>query len=86
MTNDVEVDFVNYDDLDMATIFYGENLNQGYHMMLGNRIRLGLHEMMQVKNIADTNINPDFQDIEARTFTNGLGPISEITGKTLAHI
>lgn len=47
-------------DEQSGTEIYGENLDQGRGMMLGPRIRLGLTEMQQLKDIIDKEINPQF--------------------------
>lgn len=47
-------------DEQIGTEIYGENLDQGRGMMLGPRIRLGLTEMQQLKDIIDKEINPQF--------------------------
>lgn len=58
-----------FDDIsDFPTITYGENLNQGHDMMLGERVKLALPEMIQLKEIIDTQINPGYKASESQLF------------------
>ena len=62
MSKDLLDDF---DDIfDFPTITYGENLNQGHDMMLGERVKLALPEKVQLKESIDTQINPDYKASE----------------------
>ena len=47
---------------------YGEELNQGHGMFLGNRIKLAMPEMVQLKEIVDAEINADYMALEPAVF------------------
>ena len=77
MSNDVELE--GFEDLtdtehefeeisDFPTVTYGENLNQGHDMILGERVKLAVPEMMQLKSIIDKEINSDYIDVDPSLF------------------
>lgn len=75
----LDIDAFELLDEQVATEMYGENLDQGYGMALGARIRLGLIEMRQLKAIIDKEINPQFNaGVEPQCFNVRVNNISGI--------
>lgn len=86
-----DADLDDFEDISaVPTVTYGENLNQGHDMMLGDRIRLALPEMTQLKDIIDTRINPEFKAPEVQTYTVDTASIPNLRialdNEKLAHI